>query len=1734
MAKVQNTFLKSKMNKDLDARIVPNGEYRDALNVQVSKSEGSEVGNVENILGNASIQSFQTTTGISNLKCIGQLPDEVNSVVYLFFTDNPDENYTPTGVKSNHFIISYNVLSTASIILVKGAFLNFSQLNPLYGINILENLLFFTDNRNQPRVINVELANSQDNPLANPIYYTTEDQISVAKYSPYQCMELFQKSILATITDPVPYETTMKDVSSKFLPNGGSGLKTGPYTSAFNITLNAGSFSGDLVTGSPYSVGATVGYILNNGGNIIMLGNSRVTTASYGTTTSDAWDVTIAGSDPFPSITGSTTYEIIFNPNPYYNSKFSGDPDYLEDKFTRFSYRFKFVDNEYSIFAPFTQSAFIPKQDGYFMYVADEGKTKVEDQANTYRSTVVSFVENKVNEIKLIIPLPFANYTLRNGLKISEVDILYKESDALAVKVVETIPMSIIEQSAAICAVDGTQIGPITAGSDINIKNIKGGILVGSTITGPGIADGTVVDSFVPTNASNPVAGIITISTSAADGLTGDAILTVADPNYYIYTYNSTKPTKTLPESDLVRVYDKVPIRSLAQEISGNRVIYANFQNKLTPPASLDYNVACTEKAEFEINEITALYQGAGTTIPAGGSFQIDVPKVPTDGGLYAGLVITCTAFGAIIPDGTLLQSTSSNTAGNNINITLTNTITLPAGPNVLLAFEPGGDVTNSTSRIEYPSSSVKTNRNYQVGFVLSDKYGRASSVILSNNTDVLTVGSSGIPYSGSTLYSPYIDESQDIDEWAGNSLKVLFNKPITTNIYNGDITSSEYNPLGWYSYKVVVKQTEQEYYNVYLPGIMAGYPQDQNLEIGKTSHAVLINDNINKIPRDLNEVGPEQRQFRSSIRLFGRVENTAIPITENLGVFTNLGASNKQYYPFNNSDTVSIISTLDDLFDYSSSEPELPSYFPQFYDLNSDPLIARISTNSKIGQISTTNIGAGGANVVASVAAAGPPSPPSSTVEITNVSEPAGWFVPNQFLVSGVGIPSETYVGLYTAGSPSTIGLVDSGGGSVEVQLAEKTQLIFTKTYGSPNFEIANPGLQYLAVYETEPVESLLDIFWETSTSGLISNLNTAVLNSQNTPGAIDIGGWNDDSFLESLPDTVGNHDILNGPFVLEDDFGITINLNTTRVIDGVPTPDYLYLTSVTNGLGENVSNQFNSAGGKDYFRLVDTSPGQIGEGPWNIRTTTSADTPISSDNYYDNIYHFPNENGQLFNREREFVFLFTARIDGLVTQLPLQFANLSNVFPIVQEVIDEVNTITYTLPINDVDINANRRDNTLATIFATNGADNPNLFNGLIGGEVSNNLSFSIQSQIYLTGPSAGEPAVLEDSNIFSLTEKEVDAGNGFLKCQLKNDAFESSYLSSAEYQIVVAVQDGDGGGITTQTFIIDMRLIVEQDKVYNAAMRAKAKLPYVFPDNPDFNSNLGQELDNISFTYTQFELDANTVGIAPAEVGWYIYADGFLRIEAPVQGIEENPGSTGSRPLINFNGADENVPIVIPFTQAKKAILFGDGTGVSFRDYRYIAPEATVEITNITAQPNGDVIVAYDPATLTGIISTYQSAWGISDADRSGPGAFFPGYGALGIFQQKVLVFGAKYVLANDTANSQLTLTGINSQANIGDTLYLYQGFKREDSFPWYFVPYAAGLAGLQQTFAASPYTSWAITKFELPDQPNPSTPQSGPGNFSEPADGVTYGDKIHHGLFTNVDSSPDITGINFDIT
>ena len=43
MAELKHNFMKGRMNKDLDERLVPQGEYRHAVNVEVATSESSNI-----------------------------------------------------------------------------------------------------------------------------------------------------------------------------------------------------------------------------------------------------------------------------------------------------------------------------------------------------------------------------------------------------------------------------------------------------------------------------------------------------------------------------------------------------------------------------------------------------------------------------------------------------------------------------------------------------------------------------------------------------------------------------------------------------------------------------------------------------------------------------------------------------------------------------------------------------------------------------------------------------------------------------------------------------------------------------------------------------------------------------------------------------------------------------------------------------------------------------------------------------------------------------------------------------------------------------------------------------------------------------------------------------------------------------------------------------------------------------------------------------------------------------------------------------------------------------------------------------------------------------------------------------------------------------------------------------------------------------------------------------------
>ena len=58
MAKLTRNFTAGKMNKVVDERLIPDGQYIDALNVRMGSTELSEIGTIENTKGNLKITSL--------------------------------------------------------------------------------------------------------------------------------------------------------------------------------------------------------------------------------------------------------------------------------------------------------------------------------------------------------------------------------------------------------------------------------------------------------------------------------------------------------------------------------------------------------------------------------------------------------------------------------------------------------------------------------------------------------------------------------------------------------------------------------------------------------------------------------------------------------------------------------------------------------------------------------------------------------------------------------------------------------------------------------------------------------------------------------------------------------------------------------------------------------------------------------------------------------------------------------------------------------------------------------------------------------------------------------------------------------------------------------------------------------------------------------------------------------------------------------------------------------------------------------------------------------------------------------------------------------------------------------------------------------------------------------------------------------------------------------------------
>ena len=952
MPEIKNTFLRSKMNKTLDSRLIPNGEYRDAQNVSISRSEGSDVGALENVLGNTQLTNLKVDIAtlerqkvtskygttirpgeieFPNLEIIGYYADTTTNKIFLFLTDYSDssssrvsnfapadyvDETTPPGTfvykGAGCYIVEYNVLTNEKRVLVAGNFLNFSKTHQIINVSLLEDLLFWTDNRNQPRKINIQRAfdNSYEFSGTNNPYYYSEDHVSVAKFAPVEPFGFLDSSDNSTLISN----------SEEYLP--AHIITTGTYDNNSGAITLAGTYT---FSGNNPDLFGNV-----NNGDLVTIGDSD---QSYIAASVAAQSVNIQS-----GLNLSGTLKIkIQRRNPDYDVNYKGDTRLLKDKFSKFSYRFKYDDGEYSLMAPFTQAAFVPKQFGYF---TDN------DEEITLQSGNVKFMENRVDQVKLNTTLPYRGDLLKDKLKVQEIQILVKNSDEQAVRVIE----------------------------DVDISNL--------------------------TNTTN-----------------------------YEYNYLSTKAVKTLPEAELIRVHDRVPVRALTQEVVSNRVIYGNFLDKHSSPDNLQYDLIYNEK-----------------TYPSG---------------------------------------SSSN------------------------------DEANRDLTVEFPNHTLKQNRSYQVGVVLVDRYGRASNVLL-NSEESVTSGNKN-----STIYAPYTNFGSDSVSFWGNYIEFTLRGEVPSSLSKEGYPGlySETNPLGYYSYRIVVKQQEQDYYNVYTPGALAGeliwdtkVENRANLQVVNVTNKIndylpsfhsanritllnLFGDNINKVPRELKDVGASDTTFDSRVLLYNRVNpiyssangsyNTQSNVSKqgekvvSIEPFKELGSwtnTKGNIYPYQSIDTQHSIPQP--FYPYFTSEDSNNDFSYNFHDIffnaSANPFIAKIETDFKVG------------------------STPEYTTSVIDESV------------------------------------------SSDMQTAK---LKIERAW------------QDLGVFETEPTKSALDIYWETSTSGLISDLNNEVVGT-NPVGILDTAGNNtalgqNIQYIHTEANSTGSDATLF--FDLVDAGGVVVNAVSTLTIDRV-----------------------------------------------------------------------------------------------------------------------------------------------------------------------------------------------------------------------------------------------------------------------------------------------------------------------------------------------------------------------------------------------------------------------------------------------------------------------------------------------------------------------------------------------------------------------------------------------------
>ena len=462
MPEIKHTFTGGKMDKDLDERLVKNGEYRDAMNIQVATSEGSDVATAQNILGNIKRTLFESPASDDNpnpddlnfsssFYTVGTIADEINDKLYsIVYSPNAD------------YIIEYNTDGSSEFVLIDANkdVLKLRKNRIITGINIVDGMLFYTDNATEPKKINIErckqgtvypnhtkLINRKAGIFLGDNIDLEEKHITVVKKAPTTplAMELITSRRASEIYTGVFQistfdEPTLTDVVGIDVDADGV-IDTSP-TDLSNVEAD------DIVTIEINNYLDSLGNVITGGLSNITgwpsIVNTKVVIQAFDedgdppslpitnfvikgvikSTSGNQIDIEVTNVDGFPPPVVEDELTRF-----YAIDIFEEEEKLFEFKFPRFAYRYKFEDGEYSPFSPFTQVAFAP---GSFDYHPRKGY-------NLGMTNRLDYVE-----LRNIV-------TTETPDDVVQIDILFKEEPSPNIYIVESIkPSDDIEQNSSV------------------------------------------------------------------------------------------------------------------------------------------------------------------------------------------------------------------------------------------------------------------------------------------------------------------------------------------------------------------------------------------------------------------------------------------------------------------------------------------------------------------------------------------------------------------------------------------------------------------------------------------------------------------------------------------------------------------------------------------------------------------------------------------------------------------------------------------------------------------------------------------------------------------------------------------------------------------------------------------------------------------------------------------------------------------------------------------------------------------------------------------------------------------------------------------------------------------------------------------------------------------------------------------------------------------------------------